>query len=108
MARYRQQQVNNALIAFQEAVRCDSTLVLAHLALGEAYGAKGNDNEAIAAYESVLKLEPGNIAALHGAASAYSRDKLHLKPVEALEVLVQLDPANAQVHPDLGPTYSPT
>jgi Tfp pilus assembly protein PilF len=53
MARYRQQQVNNALIAFQEAVRCDSTLVLAHLALGEAYAAKGNDNEAIAAYESV-------------------------------------------------------
>ena len=50
---------------------------------------KGNDTEAIAAYESALKLEPGNIAALHGAATIYTRDKLHLKAVEALEVAGQ-------------------
>ena len=58
MARYRLQQTDAAVIAFQEAVRCDPSLVLANLALGEAYAAKGNDSESIAAYERVLKLEP--------------------------------------------------
>src|SRR5262245_12226966 len=62
MARYRQEQINSALIAFQQAVRCDPAMVLGHVALGEAYATKGNDTEAIAAYENALKLDSGNIA----------------------------------------------
>src|SRR5262245_24157722 len=108
MARYRQQQINSALIAFQQAVRCDPAMVLGHVALGEAYATKGNDTEAIAAYENALKLDPNDIAALHGVAAIYTRDKLHLKAVGVLQTLVKLEPANAQVHADLGASYFTT
>src|SRR2546429_8801521 len=74
LARYRLKQVDAALIAFQEAVQCDRRLFTAHLALGKAYAGKGNDAEAIAAYERALSLEPRNREALRGAALIYARD----------------------------------
>src|SRR5437660_10687438 len=76
LARYRLKQADAALIAFQEAVQCDQRLLTAHLALGEAYAGKGNDVEAIAAYERALSLSPRNLDALRSAALIYSRDKL--------------------------------
>src|ERR1041385_110097 len=44
MARYRMQQPDAALIAFQSAIQCDPKLLPAHLAMGEAYAERGNRN----------------------------------------------------------------
>src|SRR5215510_10647073 len=38
LARYRMGQPEPAIIAFQAAVRCDPKLILAYIALAEAYG----------------------------------------------------------------------
>jgi tetratricopeptide (TPR) repeat protein len=105
LARYRLQQVDVALIAFQEAVNCDPKLTLAHIALGEAYAERGNLAEALAAYERALALEPENVEALRGAASVYLRAQLTSKAVAALEALVKKDPSDAQAHADLGAAY---
>jgi len=105
MARYRLQQVDAALIAFQSAVQCDPKQVLAQLALAEALAQKGNLNEALAAYTRVLKLEPANTAALQGAATIYLRGKSHNQAVEVLEKLVRVTPSDPQAHADLGAEY---
>lgn len=108
MSRYRMNQVDAALIAFQSAVRCNPRMVLAYIALGEAYAGRNNDSEALSAYLEALKLEPHNISALRGAALIYLRGKIPQKAIEELEILVQVDPKNAQAHVDLGAQYLAT
>src|SRR5690349_21738371 len=54
MARYRLNQVDDALISFQSAVQCDPKLVPARLALAEAYAERGNRDEALSAFTNVL------------------------------------------------------
>src|SRR5262245_46166414 len=58
LARYRQGQPGDAIIAFQSAVQCDPKLILAHIALAEAYAQRGNENAALTAFHQVLELEP--------------------------------------------------
>lgn len=105
LARYRLHQVDAALIAFQEAANCDPKLTLSYIALGEAYAERGNEGEAIAAYDRALRLEPENPSALRGAAALYLRAKLNAKAATALEILVKKAPADAPAHADLGATY---
>lgn len=108
LARYRLHQADAALIAFQEAANCDPTLIMAYIALGEAYSERGNATEAIAAYERALRLEPENRSALRGAAALYIREKLNAKAVAALEVLAGKEPNDSQTHADLGAAYFAT
>ncbi len=105
LARYRLHQVDPALIAFQEAAKCNPKLTLAYVALGEAYAERGNDAEALPAFEKVLVLEPANLPALRGSAAIYLRKKLNDKAVAVLEQVVKQEPANAQAHADLGAAY---
>jgi tetratricopeptide (TPR) repeat protein len=105
MARYRLHQVDDALIAFQEAANCDPKLTLAWIALGEAYAERGNDVEALSAYERALSHEPENIVALRGAAALCIRAKLTARAVALLEVLTKKERADADAHAELGAAY---
>ena len=105
MARWRLQQPDPAIIAFQAAVKCNPKLMLAHLALAEAYAERGNENEALSAYNQALALDSKESSALRGAASIYLRAKAPEKAVELLKVLVLSDP---QAHADLGAAYFAT
>ena len=108
VSRYRLQQFDAALIAFQSAVRCDPKMLLAYLAMAEAYAVRNNDQEALSAYIEALKLEPRNATALRGAASVYLRNKVAQKAIDTLELLVQVDAQDAQAHVDLGAEYLST
>jgi tetratricopeptide (TPR) repeat protein len=108
MARYRQGQAGDAIIAFQSAVRCDRKLMLAHLALAEAYAQRGNQNEALSAFQQALELEPRNASALRGAASIYLRAEVREKAVELLKTLVEVAPNDPQAHSDLGAAHFAT
>jgi superkiller protein 3 len=108
MAKHRQGRTEDAIIAFQTAVQCDPKLMLAHLALAEAYLERGNDHAALTAYQRALDLEPRNPGALRGAASVYSRSKSAAQAVELLKVLVQIEPSDHQAHSDLGAAHFAT
>jgi tetratricopeptide (TPR) repeat protein len=108
LARYRLRQIDEALIAFQVAVRCDPKLVPAHLALGEAYGQKGNGGEALAAYLRVLDLEPNHAAALRGAAALLLHGENNDRAVPLLERLTAAEPRDASAHVDLAAAYAVT
>jgi tetratricopeptide (TPR) repeat protein len=108
LSEYRLKHVDPALIALQSSVQCDPNLVVAYLALGEAYSERANDQGALSAFLHVLKLEPRNAAGLHGAALIYLRGKVPQKAIEALETLIQVEPNDAQAHVDLGAEYLAT
>src|ERR1041384_6151510 len=67
MARYRLQQPDAALIAFQSAVQCDPKLLPAHLAMGEAYAERGTRTGACATFQKAWRLNPKNTAAMRSA-----------------------------------------
>jgi tetratricopeptide (TPR) repeat protein len=108
MARYREGRPGDAIIAFQSAVQCNPKLMLAHIALAEAYLQRGNQNAALAAFHRALELEPRNGAALRGAASVYVRSQTPHKAVELLEILVKVEPDNPEALVDLGAAYFAT
>ncbi len=105
LARYRLKQTNEALIAFRAALQCDAKLVAAHLALGDAYEARGNDSESLSAYLQVLTLEPKNPAALRAASNLYLKAGLHVKARPLLETLASLAP-RPDAHADLGAVHA--
>ena len=105
LARYRLKQTNEALIAFRAALECDPKLVAAHLALGDAYDARHNESEALAAYLQALTIEPRNAIALRAAANLYLQSGLHLKAQPLLETLLTLG-ARPDVHADLGAVHA--
>jgi tetratricopeptide (TPR) repeat protein len=108
IARYRQSRPSEAIVAFQSAVQCNPKLMLAHIALAEAYLQRGNQNAALRAFNRALELEPRNSAALRGAASIYVRSQLPHKAVELLQTLVEVDPRDPEAHSDLGAAYFAT
>jgi len=108
LARYRMREMEAALVAFAEAAKCNPQLTLAHIALGDAYTDKGNDGEALAAYERALALEPANASALRGAAFVYTRTKADAKAAAVLEKYLKIEPRDAQAHADLGAAYFAT
>jgi len=108
LTRYRLHHLDAALIAFQEAAKCDPKLTVAFIAMGEAYSELGNEGEAIAAYERALRLDPDNEAGLRGAASLYTKSKQNAKAAEALGKLVKQVPRDAEVHADLGAEFFAT
>ena len=108
LARYRLNQVDKALIAFQSAVECDPKLVPAHLALAEAYGVRGNEAQTLASLERVLALDPKNAAALRHASTLYLRNEVNDKAVPLLERLVQADKTDVTARVDLAVAYAAT
>jgi tetratricopeptide (TPR) repeat protein len=105
LARYRLKQVDSAVISFRTAIQCDPNLIVAYLALGEAYSERSNYKEALASYLQALKLNPRNSGALRGAAFIYDREKVPQKAIELLERLIQVEPNDPQGHVDLGAEY---
>src|SRR6476660_2942079 len=106
--RYRLQQVDPALIAFQSAVKCDPNLVGARIALAEAYGQKRNFDEALKAYKAALRIDPMNVAALRGAASIYIAREENYEALPLLEKLVAQQKGDPVAHADLGAVYAAT
>src|ERR1043166_1370622 len=96
VARYRLHEPDASLIAFQSAVQCAPKLLPAHLAMAEAYTEKGNRDEALAAFNRVLSLDPNNSSALRGAASIYVELQHGATALPLLERLVRVDANDAQ------------
>jgi len=106
LAKYRLNRTAEALISFRAAIQCNPKMAAAHLALGEANEAKGNNSEALAAYLDALKNEPSHPMALRGASNLYLKAGLHDKALPLLETLVKAAPKLAGVHADLGAVYA--
>jgi tetratricopeptide (TPR) repeat protein len=106
LSRYRLQQPAEALISFRAAIACNPKLLAAHLALGEAYEARGNDGEALTAYLQAVAVDANNLIGLRAAANLYLKSELHAKAQPLLEKLARLTPSAADVRADLGAVFA--
>jgi tetratricopeptide (TPR) repeat protein len=89
--------VDQAIAAFQRALRSSPNSLEAKLGLAQAYQKAGKDTEAWTAYQRVLEQAPNNIPALKavGLLGGY-RPEWQLRGIEALNTLLQLTPNDTQ------------
>jgi len=101
LAQHRLKQLDEAIISFRSATSCDSKFVAAQIALGDAYGEKGEDNRALAAYEAALQAQPNDLLALRSAAALYLKHQMNEPALRVLQRWVQLEPNEIQARTDL-------
>jgi tetratricopeptide (TPR) repeat protein len=104
---YRNAQFQPAIMHFKEAVRLDPTLSNARLYLATAYfaqyvpGGESEDNlkiadQAIGAFQDVLKMDPNNTDALSFLAQIYYNEKNFDKAKEYQQQRIKLEPNNPE------------
>jgi tetratricopeptide (TPR) repeat protein len=107
VAAYRNGQYQAAIMHFKESVRRDPTLINARLYLATSYrqqyipGGESEDNvkiaqQALDAYEDVLKMDPKNGAAIASIAQTYYEMKKFDKAKEYQKRRLQLEPKNPE------------
>ena len=106
LSRYRLDRVDEALIDLQAASACNPANTIARTALAEAWARKGDDQRALALFESVLKEAPEDKGALRDAATLYLKHDLNQQASGVLEKLVRLQPGVSKLHADLGAAYA--
>ncbi len=89
--------VDDAIAAFQDALRDYPDSVPARLGIAIAYRRAGKDDEAFPAYERVLEVDPENALALKtlGLLGTY-RQEWHARGIEALTVLLDGSPNDTE------------
>ncbi len=105
LAQYRLKRVDDAITSFGSALGCNPQFALAQRALGDAYLTKGDDNRALGAYESSLKLQPDDLETLRAAALLCLKHGLAARALPLLERLVQLQPNDADMRVELAGVY---
>ena len=104
---FRNAQFQPAIMHFKEAVRLDPTLLNARLYLATAYaqqyvpGAESDENtkiaqQAIDAFQDVLKIDPGNVTAVASIAQIYYNMKKFDQAKEYNERRIKLEPNNPE------------
>jgi tetratricopeptide (TPR) repeat protein len=102
---YRNAQFQPAIMHFKEAIRLDPSLLNARLYLATAYaqqyvpGGESDDNkkvaqQAIDAFQDVLRVDPGNTSALASIASIYYNQKKFEEAKDYQQKWLKIEPNN--------------
>lgn len=100
---FKQGLVNQAIAAFQQALRSNPNSLEAKLGLAQAYQKAGKDAEAWAAFGRVLEQDPNNKPALQavGLLGSY-RSEWQVRGIEALNTLLNQNPNDTQARAQRG------
>ncbi len=99
---YALDRPNDALAAYQQAIKLDPQRAIYPNSLGNLYGALGRYEQAIAAYQQAVKLDPEYMLAYNSLGNIYGtlgRDK---EASEAYQKVIELKPDYAWAYNNLG------
>ncbi|MGD0786301.1 MAG: tetratricopeptide repeat protein, partial [Sedimentisphaerales bacterium] len=96
---------NEAIAAYEQAIKIKPDLAMAHYNLGLAYGRLGHDNEAIAAYKQAIKIKPDYTEAHDSLGVAYARLGRWPQAIDASKQAIRIKPDLANAHKNLGNAY---
>jgi tetratricopeptide (TPR) repeat protein len=108
LTQYRLKRLDDAITSFASSVACNPRFAVGERALGDAYGTKGEDNRALAAYEAALKIQPDDPETLRTASHLYIKHELNTPALPLLERYVKLQPNDVEARADLGSVYAAT
>jgi Tfp pilus assembly protein PilF len=90
----RENMLEQARLAYQQAIATDPNYVPAYQALAHLYLTQGDMERAVATYEKVLKAHPKEAAVWYDLGMCYSRQKRWDNAVTNLARAVELEPEN--------------
>jgi len=100
-----QENIPQAIIAYQQAIAIDPRYGKAFYNLGTLYLKQGNVREAITKLEHAVKLLPDSMKALWNLYEAYRSSGLFTKALASLQQLIALEPEDASLYNHLGICY---
>jgi len=104
---YQEQgQFDEAIAAFEEAIRLDPDYALAHYNLGRAYYLQGQMEQAAAAFEEAIQIDPEMAEAYTNLGAVYSVQGKTEEAIAACETAIQRDPNDDMAHYNLALAYA--
>lgn len=100
------QQYNEAIKLFRQALALHSDDETTHYNLGYALARAGRADEAIAAYREALRILPEYPEALNNMGNLLSKQGKFAEAVEALQKVIEISPDHFSAHNNLGTTLS--
>jgi tetratricopeptide (TPR) repeat protein len=94
-----------AVDAYQQAIKIRSDYAEAYYGLGYAYRKLGMYHKAIEAYKQVTKINPDYFNAYLGLGYTYNKLGMHREAVEAYKQATKIKPDNAAAHYSVGYSY---
>jgi tetratricopeptide (TPR) repeat protein len=98
----KEQMLDQARKAYQQALKLDSRYVPAYLSLARLYEASDDHERALATYKKALDLKPKDAAVWHDLGMCHARTKEWDKALEALGKASKLEPENKGYARSLG------
>jgi tetratricopeptide (TPR) repeat protein len=95
-------RVVEGIVELRASVAVDPTYHAGWMRLGIALSQAGNEDDARRAFESCLRLKPGDLDALRNVAVTYRRQRRYEEALEAAREVVRLDDSRADSHFLLG------
>lgn len=94
----RQGQVAEAISVLEKGLVQDPTSVAGHVALGRLFQQSGRGEDAIASYQTALRLDPQNLVALRQAADLYLGKGDKVEAIKRLKLFRGLSPGDREVN----------
>src|SRR5260370_705919 len=101
-ALYNLKQYEEALAAYEQAIRLDFRYAIAYSNKGNALYNLKRYEEALAVYEQAIRLDPNNAISYNKRGNALNNLKWYEEALAALEQAIRLDPNNAMVYYNKG------
>src|SRR5258708_7876967 len=89
---------NEALDAYQQAIRLDPNNAIAYHNMGNSLNALKRNNEALDAYQQAIRLDPNDAIAYHNMSIILDTLKRHKEALDAYRQAIRLDPNDAIVY----------
>lgn len=94
----RQGQVAEAISVLEKGLAQDPTSVAGHVALGRLFQQSGRGEDAIASFQTALRLDPQNLVALRQAADLYLGKGDKVEAIKRLKLFRGLSPGDREVN----------
>lgn len=101
-----QGEFDEAIAAFEEAIRLDPDYALAHYNLGRARYLQGQMEQAVAAFEEAIQIDPEMAEAYTNLGAVYSAQGKTEEAIAACKTAIRLDPNDDMAHYNLAGSYS--
>ena len=92
-----------AMTSFDDAIRLNSNLPMAHACKGDTLNLLGRNDEAVKSYSIVIELDPSNTEAYNKSARILNQLGRYDKALDSLNETIRLDANNAIAHGEKKP-----
>jgi predicted O-linked N-acetylglucosamine transferase (SPINDLY family) len=98
----QQGKIEEAIVAYQQALKADRKFVMGHYNLGVLYGSQGRPGDAIQSYQRAITLNPDYAEAHYSLGNALKEQNNVVEAIASFQKAITLKPDYMEAHINLG------